>query len=223
MKRYRTLTLAAVVLGTPLLASAQEDKDKDKDKGRPWIDLLSAKTAKLDEHWTTTGNWILKDGVATLTPRDGEKGWSRWSAYLWSKEKYSDFEIEFEYKLEKGGNSGFYFRVGDVEDPVKKGIEVQIYDTDPDKPKKKLTDHDSGGIIPGLKPHKNKAKPAGEWNKMRVWHKDTRIVAYLNGEYVNAHDLVGGGQLSLRPKTGQIGFQDHALPISLRNIRVREL
>ena len=46
---------------------------------------------------------------------------------------------------------------------------------------------------------------------------------YLNGEYVNAHDLIGGGQLSKRPKTGPIGFQDHALPISLRNIRIKEL
>ena len=110
-----------------------------------------------------------------------------------------------------------------MDDPVNKGIEVQIYDTDPAKSKDKLNDHDSGGIIPGLKPHKNRAKPGGEWNKMRVWHKGTRIVVYLNGEYVNAHDLVGGGQLSKRPKTGQIGFQDHALPISLRNIRIKKL
>lgn len=218
MKRYATLSLVVIFLGIPLIAEGQ---DKKGDDG--WVDLLSAKTESLDENWLTTGNWSLKEGVATLNPREGEKGWSRWTAYLWSKKEYTDFEIEFEYKLEKNGNSGFYFRVGDKNDPVRQGIEVQIYDTDPDKPKDKLNDHDSGGIIPGLKPHKNRAKPTGEWNKMRVWHKDTRIVVYLNGEYVNAHDLIGGGQLSKRPKTGPIGFQDHALPISLRNIRIKQL
>ena len=186
-----------------------------------WIDLLSDETGILEEHWETTGNWTLKDGVATLMPREGEKGWSRWSAYLWSKDKYRDFDIEFEYKLEQRGNSGFYFRVGDVDDPVKQGIEVQLYDTDPDKPRNKLSDHDSGGIIPGLKPHRNAAKPAGQWNKVEVMHFDDKIVVMLNGVNVNAHDLGPGGQLAKRPRTGWIGFQDHGLPMSLRNIRIR--
>jgi hypothetical protein len=216
----RVLPLAIVVIAVLNSALFAEEKEK---KAEGSIDLLSPKTTSLDEHWTTTGNWTLKDGVATLVPREGEKGWERWTAYLWSKKKFTDFEIEFEYKLEKGGNSGFYFRVGDVNDPVKQGIEVQIYDSTPDKPADQLTDHDSGGIIPGLKPHRSAAKPAGEWNKMEVKHWDNKIVVMLNGVNVNAHDLAGGGQLAQRPKTGPIGFQDHGLPISLRNIRITEL
>lgn len=196
------------------------DQAEAAEKDR-WTHLLSADSKRLDEHWTTTGNWTLNDGVASLTPREGERGWSRWSAYLWSKKEYRDFDIEFEYKLEKRGNSGFYFRVGDVNDPVKKGIEVQVYDTAADKPDNKLSDHDAGGIIPGLKPHRKAAKPAPEWNKMEVMHFDDKIVVMLNGVNVNAHDLGPGGQLSKRPRTGWIGFQDHALPISLRNIRIR--
>lgn len=191
------------------------------DGSTPWTWLLSAETKELGQHWRTTGNWTLKDGVATLTPRPGDRGWSRFSDYLWSKEEFGDFEIEFEYKLEKKGNSGFYFRVGDIEDPVKQGIEVQIYDSPSKGPDAKLTDHDAGGIIPGLKPHRRAAKPAGEWNKMRVWHSDKRISVMLNGVNVNAHDLIGGGRLAQRPPKGPIGFQDHALPLSLRNIRIR--
>ena len=209
----------ALTFSLALAAPLSADKHK-KDEG--WTHLLSAETKSLDEHWHTTGNWTLNEGVATLSPREGEKGWSRWTAYLWSRKKYTDFEIEFEYHLQKGGNSGFYFRVGDKNDPVRQGIEVQIYATDPAKEQAKLNDHDAGGIIPGLKPHKNRSKGAGEWNKVKVQHWDTKIVVYLNGEYVNAHDLVGGGQLAQRPKTGWIGFQDHALPIKLRNIRIRD-
>ncbi len=225
LKHWAILLTALLLIPSVVFADntneegkAVEQNDSDEDQ---WIHLLSKKTKSLDEHWTTTGNWKLKDGVATLTPREGEKGWSRWSAYLWSKKKYRDFDIKFEYKLEKGGNSGFYFRVGDLEDPVKQGIEVQIYDTDPDKANKQLSDHDSGGIIPGLKPHRNAAKPAGEWNKMEVMHFDDKIVVMLNGVNVNAHDIEPGGQLSKRPRTGWIGFQDHALPISIRNVKIR--
>jgi hypothetical protein len=214
----RSLQIFAIVAF--LVASVCAD-DKEK-KDERWTQLLSEETKSLDEHWTTTGNWSLKDGVATLTPRAGEKGWSRWSAYLWSKKKYGEFEIEFEYKVEKGGNSGFYFRVGDVNDPVAQGIEVQIYDSAGKPEGAKLTDHDAGGIIPGLPAHRRAAKPAGEWNKMTVTHRDDKIIVMLNGENVNAHDLAGGGQLAKRPKSGPIGFQDHALPISLRNVRIKE-
>ena len=216
MRNFAALVLV-LSLGV-LVFAGEEEKQRDG-----WVDLLSTKTKSLDDQWVTTGNWTLKDGVAVLTPRADEKGWSRFSAYLWSKKKFTEFEIEFEYRLEYRGNSGFYFRVGDVNDPVNQGIEVQIYDTSGKKPASTLTDHDAGGIIPGLRPHQNAAKPAGAWNKMHVINRDDKIVVVLNGVNVNAHDLSGGGQLLKRPKTGPIGFQDHALPISLRNIRIKEL
>ena len=216
MKRWPTLALIALMT-TPLSA---EDTDK-QDTG--WVDLLSAETTSLDDHWHTTGNWTLKDGVATLTPRPGEKGWSRWTAYLWSDEVFGDFEIEFEYKLNKKSNSGFYFRVGDVNDPVRQGLEVQIYDSAGKSSDEALNDHDAGGIIPGLKPTKNAAKPAGEWNRMRVVHQNDQVTVMLNGVQVNQLDLSQGGDLAKRPKTGPIGFQDHALPISLQKIRIKKL
>lgn len=36
-------------------------------------------------------HWQTVDGAVKLTPREGERGWSRWSAYLWSKKEYQDF------------------------------------------------------------------------------------------------------------------------------------
>src|SRR5947207_14538970 len=103
-----------------------------------WVNLLDGKD--LTTHWETKGNWILgDDGVVALVPRKGESGWQRYDAYLWAKKQYKDFEAEFEYKLEKGGNSGFYFHVGDLKEPVKNGIEVQIYDSGDKKKDAKLT------------------------------------------------------------------------------------
>ena len=105
---------------------------------------------------------------------------------------------------------------------VTTGIEVQIYDSASKPAGAKLSDHDSGGIIPGVPPTKNTAKPAGEWNRMQVTVKGNRLTVRLNGEQVNDVDLAKG-QLKTRPATGSVGFQDHGLPLWLRNIRIREL
>jgi Domain of Unknown Function (DUF1080) len=192
---------------------------EDKSGTSEWIDLLPQEN--LAEKCTTSGNWLLSKGVATLKPRDGEKGWTRYDSYLWLQGEYADFEIEFEYSVEKGSNSGFYFHVGDKKEPVKTGVEVQIYDSF-GKPANKLNDHDSGGVIPGVAPKKNTAKAPGEWNKFHITSKGDKLTVVLNGEVVNEVDLASGG-LKSRPKTGAIGFQDHALPLSLRNIRIRKL
>jgi hypothetical protein len=212
---FQHLMAAALLAGTGLFLTMAAEEDKEEG----WTDLLEEGFA---EHWTTTGNWKFADGVVSLTPREGESGWSRWTAYLWSKEVYEDFEITFDYRLEKGGNSGFYFRVGDLNDPVAKGIEVQIYDSASVPADRPLNDHDSGGVIPGVAPTKRTAKPAGEWNHFRITNRDGKLTVVLNGETVNEIDLTKE-PLSSRPSKGNIGFQDHALPISLRNIRIRRL
>ncbi len=182
-------------------------------------DLLAG---ELTKNWDTTGNWELKDGVAVLTPRPGEKGWTRWAMYLWSKQEYKDFEIEFDYKVEKGGNSGFYFNVGDKNDPVKKGIEVQIFDSASQPDSKPLNDHDSGGIIPGVPPTKRVAKAAGEWNTMHVTVQGGKVIVKLNGTTINELKL-DHPKIKDRPDHGFIGFQDHGLPLSLKNIKLKAL
>ena len=185
------------------------------------VNLLEGNS--LTKHWTTTGNWkIDKEGVVTLEPREGEKGWQRYDAWLSSTKQYTDFEVEFEYRVQKGGNSGFYVHVGDVKQPVSSGIEVQIYDSGSKAADAKLTDHDSGGIIPGIPPTKNAAKPAGEWNKFQITVKGNSLKVVLNGVLVNDVDLQND-KLKSRPKTGYISFQDHGLPLGLRNIKLKTL
>ena len=215
----RGLAPALAVTAALLLATGSARSDEKPSSG--WVNLLAG--GDLAGHWTTKGNWKLgKDGVLSLTPRPGEKGWDRFDAYLWSKKQYKDFEADFEYKVAKGGNSGFYFHVGDKKSPVVKGIEVQIYDSAGKKPGEKLTDHDSGGLIPGIPPTKNAAKAAGEWNQMKVTCKGGKVTVVLNGEVVNEAAL-DSRTIKDRPATGYIGFQDHGLPLSLRNIYLQGL
>lgn len=216
MRTACLLAALAVLAGAALAPVAAADSPK----GDGWVDLLAG--GDLNEHWTTKGNWKLEDGVVTLTPRKGESGWTRYDMYLWAKKEYKDFECAFDYKVKKGGNSGFYFHAKDVKEPVATGIEVQIYDSGSKPKDAKLTDHDSGGIIPGVPPKKNTAKPAGEWNHMHVICKDGKVTVKLNGEVVNELPL-DYRTIKNRPASGALGFQDHALPLSLRHIRVRDL
>ncbi len=210
MKLHHLLFTAALLMAFGVAAHAEEAKE-----------LL--KGGDLKQHWTTTGNWKLnEDGVVALEPRPGESGWTRYDAYLWLNGEYKDFEIEFDYKVQKGGNSGFYFHVGDVKEPVRTGIEVQIYDSGDKKADAKLTDHDSGGVIPGIPPTKNTAKPANEWNHFKITVQGDKLIIALNGEKVNEIDLKHD-KLKDRPATGAIGFQDHGLPLALRNIKIKKL
>jgi hypothetical protein len=206
------MALLALLLLAPAVVHAEEEG---------WTDLLPGND--LAAHWTTKGNWSINDdGVVTLEPRPGEKGWDRFDAYLWSTKQYQHFELEFDYQVQKGGNSGFYFHVGDKTSPVAKGIEVQIYASYEKGADARLTDHDSGGIIPGIPPTKNTSKPAGEWNRFQILCKGRQLTVRLNGEVVNEVGL-DNPKLKDRPATGYIGFQDHALPLALRKIRIREL
>jgi hypothetical protein len=220
---FSTLSRGAFSIGVAflILLGCSGTSLAQEKAGDGWINLLEG--GDLAKHWFTKGNWMIdKEGVVQLKPRKGESGWQRYDMYLWAKQKYADFEADFEYKVAKGGNSGFYFHVGDLQEPVQHGIEVQIYDSGSKPQDAKLTDHDSGGIIPGVPPAKNTAKPAGQWNRMQVRVKGTKVTVRLNGEVVNEVSL-DQGALKSRPLTGYIGFQDHGLPLWLRTIRVRDL
>ena len=174
--------------------------------------------------WTTTGNWLPQDdGSLLIQPRDGEKGWKRYGDYLWSHKKYKDFVLDVEYSYPPGGNSGVYFRVADLNDPVKQGIEAQILDSS--KKTTPLGSHDHGGIV-GTKAgaSKNMSRPPNEWNRMVVTCIGYDLQVELNGEPIIDVSL-DETPMKDRPLEGFIGFQDHGQPnnIRFRNIRILEL
>ena len=170
--------------------------------------------------WETNGNWIQEEEhVLAIEPRPGEEGWRRFDDYLWSKKQYGDFALELEYKIPKDGNSGVFVRVREKDDPVETGIEVQINDV---HGKEELSAHDCGGVIGTVGPSKNMAKPADEWNKMRVTVEGTQLKVNLNGEQVVDVNLQNTSR-SDRPMKGYIGLQDHGLPLQFRNISIEEL
>jgi len=66
------------------------------------------------------------------------------------------------------------------------------------------------------------AKPAGEWNFMRVIARGSLLKVHLNGEQVVDVNLENTSR-SDRPAKGYVGLQNRGLPVWFRNVKIEEL
>ena len=137
----------------------------------------------------------------------------------------NDFELQFEWKVSEGSNSGVYYR------PTQ--YEYQILDNKlhPDGRNPRTS---AASLYFCVQPSKDMTKPAGEWNTGRIVCKGTIIQHWLNGEKVIHIDYTNpkwslnvemlrqrGGNLDAR--NANLSLQDHGDPVWYRNIRLKEL
>ena len=210
-RRELKIVSRSVLLAGLLAASGAFGADEG------FVPLLNGKDLS---GWNTTGNWIVEEGgVVALHPRPGEQGWTRYDAYLTTARKYKNFILDLEFKIDKGGNSGVFLRVGNPKDQVSSGFEIQILDT---HGKKVVGEHDCGGVIGTAAPSKNMAKPAGEWNRYTITCQGTQLKVVFNGEQIIDLQL-DKSAVKNRPLEGYIGFQDEGKPVWYRNVRIKEL
>jgi hypothetical protein len=162
------------------------------------------------------GEWVAADGV--LTARNG-KDWStdpsRTGSWLRTEKEYGDFDLALEYAIVKPrSNSGIFFRSGLERNPAFTGYEVQIHD-DPGSPPRKSG---PGAIYDVVAPSKNRVRPVGEWNQVRIVARGPRIRVHVNGQMVIDH--VGD-----RAPRGYIGLQNHdeRSEVKFRNVLIAAL
>ena len=120
--------------------------------------------------------WTVAEGLMSNTPRANN---------LVSKEKFKDFKLEAEYKVEAGSNSGLYLRGR---------YELQVLD-DFGKPAEKTGHMSIYGWTP---PSVNASKPAGEWQTMEAVIVGNRVTVTLNGQKVHDNaeiQAITGGAL----------------------------
>lgn len=186
-----------------------------------WITLFDGKD--LSAFTNSDGGppkWTIQDGALHGDDKSGD---------VWTKASFADFVLELEFKTT--GNSGVFFRTGDVKDPVQTGIEIQV-----EKPGGPNV-HSVGAIYDLVAPTKNAAKD-GEWNKYVITAKGPEISVVLNGVKISEMNVErwteagknpdGSANKYLKavrdfPRTGKIGFQDHGHSVLYRNVRVKEL
>jgi len=164
------------------------------------------------------GTWEIRDGVLHC-PGAGEL----WGGGWVSRDEYTDFILDFEYKLTPGGNSGVYVRVPKEGHPSAVAIEVQLLDDEADKHKSLNPTQYTGSLYKIAPPSRRASKPAGEWNHMRVAANRDHIVIALNGETIVDATGESHPEILNRSPRGAIGFQNHHTPVWFRNIRFADL
>jgi hypothetical protein len=173
--------------------------------------------------------WKVEDGTfKTIVGGD--------SRDLLTREKYHDFELELQWRVAPGGNSGIIYLVSeDFEQTWHTGLEMQVLDdakhNDGKEPKT------SAGALYGLIAPTNKVlHPAGEWNKARLVVLNGHVEHWLNGNKLLDYDL-GSDQLKRliadskfkefprfsQNREGFIALQHHGEEAWYRKIRIRTL
>jgi hypothetical protein len=220
---YGKAVLKAVIAGLVLVvASCATMPLKSHPMTIGWENLLED---DLSNCTFNPGSWTMEKGVLT---RQG-------GGSIWTQEQYGDFILDLEFKVAEGTNSGIFFRTADIKDPVQTGIEMQIYDS---YGREKPTKYDCGAIYDCLEPKVNTMKPAGQWNRVTIMAKGSKINIVMNGRQIIDMDLNDWTQAHQNPDgtknkfntaykdtawQGAFGFQDHGKPVWYRNIKVKRL
>ena len=196
-----------------------------------WTVLFDGKTVKGLRGYKQSGfpdSWEVVDGTLKTVPGNGVD--------LISEEVYKNFELELEWKVPKGGNSGiFYFATEEGNYIWQSAPEMQVVD-DEKHTDGKNTLTSAGALYALIAPSTNVVKPVGEFNQVRIKVKNNHVEHWLNGtkivEYVYGSDmmwdLVAKSKFNKMPlfakaSEGHIGLQgDHGL-IWYKNIRIRRL
>ncbi|MCC5939973.1 MAG: DUF1080 domain-containing protein [Balneolaceae bacterium] len=214
----------------PLVPLSQEEIDEG------WELLFDGVNANEWRGYNMDGfpdeTWLIEDGMLIFRPGDRPMS----GHDLITKKQYSDFELELEWWISEGGNSGIFHHV--VEQPGVEiywsGIEMQIIDNDAVQG---ASGKQLSGALYDMKPAvPQNTRPQGEWNHVRIISDGPNMEYWQNGEKVveftrwsaEWYAMVRETKFECHPSfgnapKGHIGLQDHGDEVRFRNIRIREL
>jgi hypothetical protein len=246
MKRTTFKKIGISLLVISLIACTNKNTKKDtvaSDQPETkteaeWISLFDGKTLNGWHGFNKKGevkNWTIEDSaLVCLGAAQGDTGGD-----IVSDKEFENFELKWDWKITKGGNSGVMYHV--IEDakykaPYETGPEYQVLD-DVGFPEKLEEWQKTGAdYAMNLANDKKKLKPVGEWNSSKIVFNKGHVEHWLNGEKIvefQAWDETWTkakteGKWKDFPdygsaKKGRIALQDHGNKAYFKNIMIREL
>ena len=231
-------TLCIMLSGIVACAETKHNTLTEDEIAGGWVLLFDGETMTGWKDFNKPGlnqPWHVVDGCIQAKG-DGSDS----DGYLVTEKEYENFELSWDWKLSKGGNSGMLYHV--VENPLFKvpyatGPEYQLID-EPNFPEP-LEEWQKLGVDYAMHlPDKSlmKVNPAGKWNNSKIVFDNGHVEHWLNGvkilefeawsddwfERKNSGKWEGFPEYGLAHK-GVLSLQDHGYPASFRNIKIKEL
>jgi len=235
MKRILLIALALTVAAAVRLPAA-ENTLTDEEKAAGWKLLFNGNDLNGWHNFKREGvrpGWQVKDGaLVCVDPHN--------AGDIVTTDQFGWFELQLDYNISAGGNSGIMFHVTDEGGAAwATGPEFQLEDN------AKAADPQRCGWLyalyqPPTDPKTEKpldaTKPAGEWNHIRLLISPEKCEHDINGvkyfEYVLGSDdfnnRVAKSKFAKMPKfakseAGYLALQGDHGEVSFRNIKVRPI
>ncbi len=240
MKLFNIILSGVLVMGL-VTSCGSGGNTKAKDDG--FVSIFDGKTSAgwrgYDKKTFPESGWEVVDGTLhCIASGNGEAGSGGDLIY---DKKLSNFELDLEWKISEGGNSGIFILAQEIDSvPIYESApEMQILDNDKHPDAKLGVDGNRmAGSLYDLIPAKpQNTKPAGEWNHVHILVYQGTVVFSSNGANVVEFHLwtdawkkmVSASKFKDWPmflntaKEGYIGLQDHGNDVWFRNIKLKIL
>lgn len=237
MKNY-FIKITIIVIAVFICTSFTFTTNKMELQKGKWISLFDGKTFNGWHSYNKTGaitNWAIEDGamVCLGAAPDAHGG------DIVTNEAYENFELKWEWKITKAGNSGLMYHVlegAKYHAPYETGPEYQMIDdiNFPDKLEEwQKTGADYAMNIPN---NKKKLNAVGEWNSSKIIFDKGHVEHWLNGKKIIEFQAWDAKWLKEKQegkwkdypdygmaKKGLIALQDHGQKVYFKNIKIRVL
>lgn len=223
---------------------------KDKDGKYTIFDGKTLKGWRGYDRADAPAAWEVQDGAIHIKGSgEGEAG-AKDGGDLVFAHKLKNFELEFEWKVAKGSNSGVFILIQEVKDQPSyiSAPEYQVLDN-VNHPDAKLGvdgNRQSASLYDMIPAKPQNSKPFGQWNKGKILCYKGTVVYSQNGENVVEYHLWTDQWKQLLDKSkfskekwplayelllncggpnheGFVGLQDHGDDVWYRNITVKVL
>jgi hypothetical protein len=192
------LVIAAGLAGCEMMHSMHSG-------GGAWTTLIDGANGLENFNRVGDANWRAEDGAIVADHKD-----SKPSAFLMTKESYSDYELRVEFWVSHDANSGVYMRCANGAAPTDTTCyEANIFDERPDPSY-------GTGAITNFAKIVDMPKAGGKWNTFDITAKGGHIAVKMNGKPTVEldHDKL---------KSGPFGLQYAAGVVKFRKVQIRPL
>ncbi len=207
-----------------------------------WQLLFNGKTT---EHWRGynkpdfPAGWEVVDGtIHVIGSGRGEAGQG---GDIITREKFRNFELSLEWKVDTGGNSGIFYLAREVEgEPIwKSSPEMQILDNfnHPDAKLGIKGNRQAGALYDLIPAVPQNFKGPMQWTPVRILVYNGTVAHFMNGEKELEYHLWTDDWKKMcanskfkdydlfvnTAEEGYIGLQDHGDDVWFRNIKIKKL